>query len=73
MHYSPAANVHCHRALSFSPGRIIWAAPYENVSRANADNEGPEQPAQLRNLGFRCPLTESLDTTECINAAQMPG
>ena len=32
----------------------------------DADCEGPDQ-------GILCPLTESLDTTECMNEEQRPG
>ena len=34
--------------------------------RAYAGSEGPDQTAQS-DQGFRCPLTELLDTIECMN------
>ena len=40
-----------------------------------ADSEGTYQSAHPRSLisAFSVPLTESFDTTECINGEQMPG
>ena len=38
--------------------------------RAYADSEGLDQPVHP---GLQCLLTESLDTTECMNGAQRPG
>ena len=47
----------------------------ETCLRAYADSEGPDQPAASAhsNQGLHCPLTESLDTTECLNGEQRPG
>ena len=39
---------------------------------AFADNKSPDQQAQS-DQGLHCPLTESLDTTECLNGEQRPG
>ena len=38
---------------------------------AYADSVGLGQPAQY-DQGFHCPLTESLDTKECMNGEQRP-
>ena len=41
---------------------------------AYADSEGLDQPANPQSdQGVPCPLTESLDTTECMNGEQRPG
>ena len=57
---------------------FIQAMPCENVSSGICGQRRPrsvsvsmqsDQPIQ----GLRCPLTESLDTIECINEEQMPG
>ena len=40
--------------------------------RAYADSEGPDQPVHC-DQGLPCPLTESLDITECMNGEQRPG
>ena len=53
----------------------MWAAPCENVSLSTCGQLRPRsacasaQSAQV----LHCPLTESLDTTECMNGEQMPG
>ena len=42
--------------------------------QAYADSEDPDQPAHPRSgQRLRCPLTESLDTIECISEEQIPG
>ena len=40
--------------------------------RVYADSEGPDQTARS-DQGLRCPLPESLHTTECINGEQRLG
>ena len=44
--------------------------PCQNMSLVYADSEGPDQPAHLHSLNLHCLLTESLDTTECMNGEQ---
>ena len=44
------------KTISFS-----WDAPCKNVSSATQSDQG-----------LRCPQTESLDTTECMNGGKMP-
>ena len=41
---------------------------------ACADSKGPGQTTQIHspNQGLHCPLTELLDTIECINGEQRP-
>ena len=42
--------------------------------RAYADSESPDQPAHFQSdQDHHCPLTESLDTSECMNVEQRPG
>ena len=36
------------------------------------DNEGPDKSTRT-DLGLRFPLTESLNTTDCMNEEKMPG
>ena len=47
---------------------IKWAAPCENVSSGTSMRTVSAQSDQ----GLHCPLTESLDTTKCINRDQRP-
>ena len=47
--------------------------PCEKVFLGHADSEGPDQTVQMQSDQSRhCPLTESLDTTECRNGEQWP-
>ena len=39
--------------------------------REYADSEGPDQSAHQSDQGLCCPLTESLDTIECISGEKM--
>ena len=50
---------------------IIWATPYENVSLGICGQLRPR--SAQSDQGLCCPLTESLDSVECINGEQMPG
>ena len=53
--------------VSFGPGHAKIRL------RAYADSDGPGQPAHLlSDRGLLCPLTESLDNTECMNEEQRP-
>ena len=52
---------------------IIWAVPCKMCLWAYVDSEGPDKPVHPCSLIRGCSLTESLDTTECINREQSPG
>ena len=52
----------------------IWAMPCENMSLGICELQWPRSagtPAQS-DQGLHCLLTESLDTTECMNGEQSP-
>ena len=46
--------------------RVKLPAPCENVSTGSESSEQPAHP-------FHCPITESMDTTECTNGEPTPG
>ena len=46
--------------------------PCDNKSSDKCGERKPRTSAQY-DQGLHCPLTESLDITECINEEQMPG
>ena len=54
---------------------IIWATPCETVSSDICEQRGPRSAyaSAQSDQGIPCPLTESLDTIECINGEQRPG
>ena len=54
---------------------IILAVPCENVSSGICGQRRPGSAcaSAQSDQGLCCPLTESLDTVECINGEQMPG
>ena len=54
---------------------IIWAAPCENISSGTCGQWWPRSACAFAqsDQGLHCPLTESLDITECMNWEQRPG
>ena len=50
---------------------MIWDAPCENVSSGICVQRKPR--SDCVSADFHCPLTISLDTTECVNGEQRPG
>ena len=54
---------------------IIWALLSENVSSSICGQRRPRSDCAdaQSDQGIRCPLTESLDTKECMNGKQKPG
>ena len=50
---------------------VKWVAPCENVSTGICGQRRPR--SAQSDQGLCCPLTESVDTTECINGEQRPG
>ena len=52
----------------------IWAMPCENVSLGICGQRRPRSACAFAqsDQGLHCPLTESLDSTECTNGEQRP-
>ena len=53
----------------------MWAAPSENESAGNCGQRRPRSACATAqsDLDLHCPLTELLDTRECMNGEQRPG
>ena len=53
---------------------MVLALPCENVSSGISGQQRPRSACACAqsDQGLRCPLTESLDTTECFNEEQCP-
>ena len=60
--------------VGFLTVTIIWATPCESVSSGMCGQRRPRSAcaSAQADQGLRCPLTDSLDTTECINREQRP-
>ena len=54
---------------------FYWVAPYETVSSDICGQRRPRSAcaSAQSDQGLHCPLTESLDTAECMNGKQRPG
>ena len=64
----------CHRSTYTSRKWHEWAAPCENVSSDICWQRRPRSAcaSAQSDHGLHCPLTESLDTTECMYGEQRP-
>ena len=61
-------------SFSTAPSIKIWAAPCESVSSGECGQQGPwsDCASAQSDQGLYCPLSESMDTTECMNGEQRP-
>ena len=71
----PQISLHGHSVWSGSSlftYRINWNAPCKNVSSSMCGQQRPRSDcaSAQSDQGLHCPLTESLDTTECMNREQ---
>ena len=65
-----------HTTLYVSKYSVIgWVRPCKKLSLVLCGQQRPRSAcaSAQSDQGLHCPLTESLDATECINGAQMPG
>ena len=72
---SKMMNVFHVSARDISRSRVyIWSVSCENVSSGICGQWRPrsDSASALSDLGLHCPLTESLDTTECMNGDKRP-
>ena len=63
------------RTSMFADRIVIWAVPSEKGTSGICGQRRPRSAcaSAQSDQGLRCPLTESLDTIECMNGEQMPG
>ena len=54
---------------------LTWTVPCENVSVGICGQQQPRSACAFAqsDRGLHCPLTDTLDTTECLNEEQRPG
>ena len=60
--------------MSLQKDNVIRAAPCENVPSGICGQRRPRSDCAdvQSDLGLPCPLTKSLDTTECMNGEKRP-